>query len=223
MEAKLKSISNVIEDGNRAKRIEQLLAKHHPELLLDPDLVAMLKHYRHRAENAQAVKNVAAGRKVEAAEIDGRTATMGWVFKKGDSPIHVSTLVLDGDKLTAKRTTFHELTHLLTPRNLDMGEDWRFTLAPLFRHLKLPDEAWKESLDAPIIEGYVEGKTAVFYGADDKVLYTHREVPFVQALERMGQKWLNVSFKALFFSHQVDEFKKQLILLCLMLKETAEA
>lgn len=209
--------------GQEAQRVQELLRHEHPDAFRDPEIAGLLALYQQRGKNAATLEDLAGGHRLEFAQM-GATPVLGWVFKQGRSPIHVNWNLLGHDDLSpAKRTTFHELTHLLTPRDLKLDEAWRSHLKPLFEHLGLPGAAWKDSLDTPFIEGYVEGKTIERFGADPNVLYTNREVPFVHALEDLGQTLLNVSFRALFFSGQVDEFKSQLWRLCLMWSRVGQA
>ena len=222
MRAQLHSVSEIQATGREARRVENVLRQHRPELLRDPELSEMLQTYQHRAMRAQELQSIAPGRRIELAEVDGRTPVLGWVYSKGDSPIHVNFSLLDSaDSITAKRTTFHEFTHLLTPRDLKLEEGLRPALTPLFRQLGLPEEAWKDRLDTPFIEGYVEGKTIARFGRDEKVLYTNREVPFVERLEVLGQELLGVSFKSIFFSWETEEFQRQLLILAWMISQGA--
>jgi hypothetical protein len=221
---RLNPISDIVETGDKARQIKEELRRKRPDLFRDPEIREMLDRFQRRAKRAQLIQNIAPGHKIEVAQVDGRTSRSGWVFKKGYSPIHVDFSLLDrDDSLPAKRTTFHELTHLLTPRDLELEESFRPTLEPIFKHLGLPDEAWEKGLDTPFIEGYVEGKTIARFGRDEKVLYTNREVPFVERLEVLGQELLGVSFKSMFFNWDIEGFRKNLIVLAWMLKSEARA
>lgn len=223
MKASLRSLDSFREDGDRARRVESQIRQLRPELLLEDEIRSALEGYQRRARNAQALAAAIPGR-IEVAEFESPTSVLGWVARRGDSPIHIHFGLLDeADSSRARRTAFHEWTHLKTPRNLDLDERWRASLEPLFSHLGLPVEAWENGLDTPFIEGYVEGKTIAQFGRDPKVLYTNREVPFVEKLERLGQERLNLSFRQLFLSNQVSKFRHALWTLCQMMQGVGDA